>query len=201
MTGGGEVHTALRTLIFAGCAAVSFGASPAVAAVFEVGDDGSMARIDVPVARAAAASPVHRRHNPHASAGPTAQAAAYVPFVASAGERYAVSPALIDAIAHVESRYVQSAVSPRHAVGIMQLMPATAAALGADSHDAADNIRGGTAYLRQLLDRFDGDVVRTIAAYNAGPAAVERARGVPRYAETRTYVAAVLDRMAEAATR
>ena len=200
MTGGGKVHAALLTLIFAGCAAVSLRASPAAAAVFEVGDDGSVARIDVTVPRPLAAAPA-RRHHPHPSGGPTAPAAAYVPLVASAGARYAVSPALIDAIAHVESRYVQSAVSPKHAVGIMQLMPATAAALGADSHDAADNIRGGTAYLRQLLDHFDGDVVRTIAAYNAGPAAVERAGGVPHFAETRAYVAAVLDRMAEAATR
>lgn len=174
-------------------------ATPAAAAVYEVGDDGSVARIDVTVTAPRAAPRSHGA--PGTSARPLTHAAAYVPFVASAGERYAVSPALIDAIAHVESRYVQSAVSPKHAVGIMQLMPATAVALGVESRDAADNIRGGTAYIRQLLDRFDGDVVRTIAAYNAGPAAVERARGVPHFAETRAYVAAVLDRMADAATR
>ncbi|MGI4877287.1 MAG: lytic transglycosylase domain-containing protein [Janthinobacterium lividum] len=171
-------------------------AGPAAGAVYEVGDDGSVARIDV-----TATAPLAAVRLPRTTKRANAQSSAYMPFVTSAGERYAVSPALIDAIAHVESRYVQSAVSPKHAVGIMQLMPATAAALSADSHDAADNIRGGTAYLRQLLDHFHGDVIRTIAAYNAGPTAVDRAGGVPHFAETRAYVAAVLDRMAEAATR
>lgn len=189
------VRAAMLALTVVGCAVGALGATPAAADVYEVGDDGSVARIDAPISRRITARVTH-------TAGHTApNAATYVPVVAQAGERYAVSPALIDAIAHVESRYVQSAVSPRHAVGIMQLMPGTAAALGVESRDAADNIRGGTAYIRQLLDRFDGDVVRTIAAYNAGPRAVERAGGVPRFAETRAYVAAVLDRMAEAATR
>lgn len=194
--GKGMTRAAVLAMIVVEYVAGSLGATPAAAAVYEVSDDGSVARIDVTVA-----APLAAFHSSRTPVRTSAHAAAYVPFVASAGERYAVSPALIDAIAHVESRYVQSAVSPKHAVGIMQLMPATAAALGVESRDAADNIRGGTAYLRQLLDHFDGDVVRTIAAYNAGPAAVERARGVPRFAETRAYVAAVLDRMADAATR
>ncbi|TRW17519.1 lytic transglycosylase domain-containing protein [Glacieibacterium frigidum] len=164
-------------------------ACPVSAAVWEVGADGSLDRLDT---QPVAATPV--------TAAPVApRANRFHPQVKQAGDRYALSPALIDAIAHVESRYRADAVSRAGARGIMQLMPGTARDLGVDATDAGANIRGGTAYLRQLLDRFDGDVVRTIAAYNAGPGAVLRAGGVPRYAETRAYVAAVLDRLAAGA--
>lgn len=169
-------------------------ASPATAAVFEVGDDGAMVRLDAPVAMAAAPA----RARP-AGAMATARARAFHPDVARAGRQYEVSPALIDAIARVESQYDPQAVSRTDAVGIMQLMPATARAMGVARADPAANIRGGTAYLRVLLNRFDGDVVRTIAAYNAGPAAVIRAGGIPRFPETVAYVAAVMDHLAAAA--
>jgi soluble lytic murein transglycosylase-like protein len=80
----------------------------------------------------------------------------------------------------------------------MQLMPATARGLGvSDIRDPWQNLAGGTKYLRQLLDRFDGDVTKAIAGYNAGPGAVQQHGGVPPYAETRTYVARVLDYAAE----
>lgn len=170
-------------------------ALPAAAAVYEVGADGSVERLDV---GARAPLPVRPPAN-LAGTTATANARRFQPLVASAAAHYAVSPALIDAIAHVESRYDPGAVSPTKAVGIMQLMPGTARELGVDARDAEANIRGGTAYLRQLLDRFDGDVVRTIAAYNAGPGAVIKAGGVPNYRETRAYVTAVLDRLAAAA--
>lgn len=176
--------------------AIAIGAleAPAAAVVYEVGEDGMMSRIDTDIA---ARHPTpHRVRNTNAS---SARSQVYRPYVAAAASQYEVSPALIDAIAHAESRYDQRAVSPVGAAGIMQLMPATARALGVDRGDASANIRGGTAYLRQLLDKFDGDVVRTIAAYNAGPAAVVRARGVPRYPETIAYVSTVLDRLADAA--
>ena len=81
----------------------------------------------------------------------------------------------------------------------MQLMPGTARDLGVDRADAASNIRGGTAYVRKLLDRYDGDVVCAVAAYNAGPGAVSKARCVPPYRETRAYVAAVLDHLSASA--
>ena len=77
-------------------------------------------------------------------------------------------------------------------------MPRTARDLGVDPHDPAANLQGGAAYLRVLLDRFDGDLVKAIAAYNAGPGAIDRHRGVPPYPETRRYVAAVLARLAAA---
>lgn len=166
-------------------------AVPATAAVWEVGADGSVERLDRDaVARPVAAIAVTPRGQ---------RAAGFRPIVASAADRYAVNPALIDAIAHVESRYNPAALSPKRARGIMQLMPGTARDLGVDAGDPAANIRGGTAYIRRLLDRFDGDIVRTIAAYNAGPAAVVRAKGIPPYPETVSYVSRVLDHMAQAA--
>ena len=90
----------------------------------------------------------------------------------------------------------QSAVSPKGARGVMQLMPETAESLGVNADDLGDNIEGGTAYLSQLLQRYDGDLMRALAAYNAGPAAVERHGGIPPYSETQDFVAAVLDRLA-----
>lgn len=174
-------------------------ASGAAAAVFEIGDDGGMVRIDTPVVPA----PANRGSSPHRAPRPgvsaAQRAAAMRPYVEQAAMRYAVSPALVDAIAHTESRYNQDAVSRAGAGGVMQLMPATARTVGVDRSDAADNIRGGTAYLRTLLNRFDGNVICTIAAYNAGPAAVSKARCIPPYKETVSYVAAVLDRLAETA--
>lgn len=170
-------------------------ALPARAAVYEIDDDGGVLRIDTPVA-AIPRTPLAAR-SPSSRA--FARARLFQPDVARAGREYEVSPALVDAIAHVESRYNQAAMSRASAAGIMQLMPATARAMGVDRTDPAANIRGGTAYLRILLNRFDGDVVRTIAAYNAGPGAVVRAGGVPRYPETVAYVASVLDRLSAAA--
>jgi soluble lytic murein transglycosylase-like protein len=172
-----------------------FASIPAQAAVWEIDDAGAMVRLDTPPVAAVAPVATPSR----TSASSRARARQFQPVVTSAGAQYALSPALIDAIAHVESRYNPDAVSRASARGIMQLMPGTARDLGVDARDPAANIRGGTAYLRQMLDRFDGDVVRAIAAYNAGPGAVARAGGVPRYAETRAYVAAVLDRLAAGA--
>jgi soluble lytic murein transglycosylase-like protein len=128
-----------------------------------------------------------------------ARAADYQPAIAAAADRYAVSAALVNAIAHAESRFDPAAVSPAGATGIMQLMPATARQFGVDPTDANANIRGGTAYLRTLLDRYDGDIVCTIAAYNAGPGSVSKSHCVPEFRETRLYVARVLELLASAA--
>ena len=115
----------------------------------------------------------------------------------SSAARHALAQELVGAVAWQESRMRQDAVSPKGARGVMQLMPATAAELRVNPGDMASNVDGGAAYLARLLERFDGDIVKTLAAYNAGPEAVERYHGVPPYPETKAYVAAVLDRLAD----
>ena len=110
---------------------------------------------------------------------------------------YSVDPALVRSIVEAESGFNPRATSPAGARGLMQLMPGTAQSLGVvDAYDPAENLRGGTRYLRGLLDRF-GDVRLAVAAYNAGPAAVERFGGVPPFPETQAYVRRVLTRYRE----
>ena len=104
-----------------------------------------------------------------------------------------LDPRLVRAVIQAESGYNRRALSNKGAMGLMQLMPMTAKLLRvSDPWDAGENVRGGTAYLRQLLDRFQGRLEWAVAAYNAGPGAVERHRGIPPYRETREYVRRVL---------
>jgi soluble lytic murein transglycosylase-like protein len=120
-------------------------------------------------------------------------AAAFQALIVRSGVEAHVDPALIEAVIAKESAFQPRAVSSTGAQGLMQLMPATAAALGvSDPYDPAQNVRGGARYLRSLLDRFGGDVRLALAAYNAGPGAVERYDGIPPYAETQAYVGDVL---------
>ena len=116
-----------------------------------------------------------------------------------AADRYGLSYDLLEAVAWKESRFRQSAVSPKGAIGVMQLMSTTATGLRVDPHDLFQNVSGGAGYLRQMLDRYDGNVQLALAAYNAGPGAVGRYGGIPPFRETRDYVAAILERMSETA--
>jgi hypothetical protein len=116
------------------------------------------------------------------------------PHVQNAAAKYELPAALIKAVMAAESAFNPRAVSRRGALGLMQLMPETARRLSiGDAFDPAQNIDGGARYLRQLWTQYDGDLFRTLSAYNAGPDAVRRAGGqVPRIAETREYVRRVL---------
>jgi soluble lytic murein transglycosylase-like protein len=109
--------------------------------------------------------------------------------IAGASKQHGVDPRLVAAIAARESAYNPAAVSPAGAGGVMQLMPATARYIGVTNvFDARENVFGGVRYLRTLLDTFHGDLDLTLAAYNAGPGAVQKYNGVPPYRETREYV-------------
>ena len=104
-------------------------------------------------------------------------------------DRYRVDAALVRAVIETESHYNTSAISKRGAVGLMQLIPGTAQKMGVrNAFDPKQNLEGGVHYLHSLLERYNGDLDRALAAYNAGPGAVDRAGGVPRIRETREYV-------------
>ena len=110
-----------------------------------------------------------------------------------AANTYGVSSIILKSIAKAESGFNPSAVSSAGAVGIMQLMPSIAAALGvSNSYDARENIMGGAKYISQLLSRYDGDVSLALAAYNAGSGNVAKYGGIPPFAETQNYVSKVL---------
>ena len=113
--------------------------------------------------------------------------------IKEAAARYQVDPRLVAAVAQTESGGNQEAVSPAGAVGVMQLMPDTAAGLGVNPYDKRQNIEGGAKYLRQMMDTFGGDVQKAVAAYNAGPQSVKEYNGIPPYRETQDYVNKVLD--------
>jgi hypothetical protein len=114
--------------------------------------------------------------------------------IQAAAAETGVDPALIAAVMEQESRGNDKALSPKGARGLMQLMPGTAAELGVDPDDPAQNIRGGAVYLARQMDRFGGDIDKALAAYNAGPGAVQRAGGVPNFPETKDYVAKIRSR-------
>ena len=117
--------------------------------------------------------------------------------VAELAARFDLSPTLIEALVWQESRWRENAVSPVGARGLAQLMPGTARDLGVDPDDPFANLEGGARYLREQLDRFDGDLEKALAAYNAGPGRVIRAGGIPRIRETQLYVAAIMGRLSD----
>src|ERR1700680_1794145 len=113
--------------------------------------------------------------------------------VNSASGRYRLDPDLVNSVIKAESGFNARAVSPKGAQGLMQLMPGTASTLGVpNAFDPQANVEGGTKYLRELLERYDFDLVKALAAYNAGPQRVEQFGGVPPYYETRAYVARIV---------
>jgi len=127
---------------------------------------------------------------------PATMPAAWHDTIAQLAERYDLSPAVIEALIWQESRWQTGAVSPKGARGLAQLMPQTARALGADADNPVENVDAGARYLHALMISFHGNLEQALAAYNAGPARVVRAGGVPHIAETRGYVTAIINRLA-----
>lgn len=117
--------------------------------------------------------------------------------VAVLAAKYDISPALLEAVVWQESRWNELAMSPVGARGLAQLMPGTAAQMGVNSADPTSNLEGGARYLRMQLDAFGGNIEKALAAYNAGPARVVKAGGIPNIRETQLYVAAIMARLTD----
>jgi len=134
--------------------------------------------------------------NPTSEVGRASSAAPpkrFAGIIDSAARQNRLDPALLDSVIRQESGFRADVVSGAGAVGLMQLMPATARELGvSDPFDPAQNVEGGAKYLRSLLDRYDGRLDLALAAYNAGPAAVDHFGGVPPYRETQEYVSSIM---------
>lgn len=130
---------------------------------------------------------------PGSRAGQATKAVDAKAAIAAASKVHAIDPDLISSVIRAESSFNPGAVSPKGAQGLMQLMPGTASKLGVkNSFDAKANVDGGTRYLRELLLRYQDDLPKALAAYNAGPQRVDQYKGVPPYSETRDYVARVI---------
>lgn len=112
--------------------------------------------------------------------------------VHDAAVHYGLPPKFVESVARIESAMRSDAVSPKGALGVMQLMPGTARALNADPTDPAQNIEAGTRLLRELLIKYNNDAIKALAAYNAGEGAVDRYQGLPPYSETQNYVDKVI---------
>ncbi len=125
----------------------------------------------------------------HVASAPIKPAMPLNQVVDSASATYHLDPDLVNSVIHAESGFNTRAVSPKGARGLMQLMPGTANQLGVNNaFDPQDNVTGGSRYLRELLERYNFDLVKALAAYNAGPERVEKYNGVPPFRETRAYV-------------
>jgi soluble lytic murein transglycosylase-like protein len=172
-------------------------ASQAHTQVLEIGDGGAVTVHDRPEMISSTGTiailPATRRST---STTPSAVRGVELSDAATAAD---LSPEIVEAVAWRESRLRAGLISKAGAIGEMQLMPGTAHDLGVDPFDSRQNFAGGAAYLGGLLKRYKGDVVLALAAYNAGPGAVDRYGGVPPYKETQDYVAAILDRLSQRA--
>ena len=169
---------------------------PAQADVLEIGPGGEAQWIAGPVTEPAAEVALDAAFAGFAPIDPAlAVPAAYAAKIGELAARFDLSPALLEAVVWQESRWRANAISPVGARGLAQLMPGTAREMGVDPDDPLANLEGGARYLRQQLDRFDGDVEKALAAYNAGPGRVIAANGIPRIRETQLYVASVMGRL------
>ena len=160
---------------------------------------GDTVRLDLPGGSVTIASDELAAIEPEDVFGESAQRDPDVPYSAqiqNAARTYGLDPALISSVIAVESNFNTRAVSKKSALGLMQLLPETAAQMAVpNAFDPAQNINGGTRYLRQLLDRYKQNLSLALAAYNAGPGRVDFYHGVPPIAETRSYISRVITRL------
>jgi soluble lytic murein transglycosylase-like protein len=180
----------LRCCVAAG---VVWGAavSPAVAQIYSWRDaNGRLVLASRPRGEASAAVPVGTTASVPATPVSFRPRGAFSDLIAEHATAHGLDPNLVRAVIQVESAFNPRAVSPKGAMGLMQLMPATASEFGvSDPFDPAENIRAGVAYLRRLLDRYENRVELALAAYNAGPGAVDKyGERIPPYRETQNYV-------------
>jgi hypothetical protein len=153
--------------------------------------DGAAGYVDVPTADIEGFEPAPPELQD--AAAPTRKPQDLQTIVSAASNQHQVDADFIASVIHAESANNPRAVSPKGAQGLMQLMPGTAGKLGVkDSFDPAENVDGGVRYLRELLLLYNGDMIKALAAYNAGPQRVEQYKGVPPYPETHAYVARVI---------
>jgi soluble lytic murein transglycosylase-like protein len=138
------------------------------------------------------APPQEERASVAADPSPAVKPVDLAEMVDNAARKYGLPPAFVRAVVAVESGYRANAVSPKGAIGLMQLMPATARELGADPNIPEQNVDAGTRYLRDLLLKYDNHAYHALAAYNAGAGAVDKYHGVPPYRETQNYILNVL---------
>jgi soluble lytic murein transglycosylase-like protein len=202
----GSPDIAVLRRLFAGVAFALFALSPAhapvQAEVLAIGDDGSVTVHSGPALYTSAdlKPQILPAETPRISRRATRTANPVIrTAIANSAAHYSLSPALVSAVAWRESAFNAQAVSPKGAKGIMQLMPETARAYCAQPCSASQNVEAGTAYLQALMQRYDGDIVKALAAYDAGPRAVDRFGGLPPYRETQAYVDAILARMSATA--
>ena len=201
---GGVGMSGLVATLALGCAA------PAYADVMEIGADGPRwisGALAMPPAAEVVTDPGVIELSadfvvpPEAIADAARQAgvvpAVYAAKVSELARRFDLSPTLIEALVWQESRWRADAVSPVGARGLAQLMPGTARDLGVNALDPFANLEGGARYLREQLDRFDGNIEKALAAYNAGPGRVIAANGVPRIRETQVYVSSIMGRLSD----
>jgi len=157
--------------------------------LYYVGDDGNVVITNTPNRKHTTRPVPGMERQPRRFNGSRLPVTSYDPYIETVAAELGLDPALIKAVALVESGFNPRAVSPKGAQGLMQLMPGTAKHYGVrDPFNPLENLRAGATHLRDLLARYDGDLKLALAAYNAGPTAVRRYGGVPAFRETRNYV-------------